>query len=60
MGELVTMSTSRFAIDWERKDERLKKMFAEGKGPKLIASVLGVSPGAVSRRIKNLGLKRDD
>jgi uncharacterized protein YjcR len=51
---------SRFRIDWERKDERLKKMYAAGQGPKLIAPVLGVSPGAVKARIAKLGLKRND
>lgn len=50
---------SRFRIDWGSKDERLRKMHAEGQGPKLIAPVLGVSSGAVAARIRKLGLKRD-
>jgi transcriptional regulator of aromatic amino acid metabolism len=49
---------SRFAIDWNRKDARLRKMYAEGKGPKLIAEALGVSHGAVARRIRQLDLSR--
>ena len=51
---------SRFQIDWERKDERLKKLYAAGQGPKLIALALGVSLGAVRCRIVKLGLKRND
>jgi hypothetical protein len=51
---------SRFAIDWEKKDARLRKMYAEGKGAKLIALVLGVSQGAVVARVKKLGLSRND
>jgi hypothetical protein len=50
---------SRFRVDWAAKDERLRKMYAEGQGPKLIAPVLGVSPGAIAARIRKLGLTRD-
>jgi hypothetical protein len=48
---------SRFRIDWDAKDERLRRMVAEGKGAKLIAPVLGVSSGAVAARIRKLGLR---
>ncbi len=48
---------SRFRIDWDAKDERLRRMLAEGEGPKRIALVLGVSVGAVKARIRKLGLR---
>lgn len=50
---------SRFRIDWEAKDARLRSMYASGQGPKLIAPILGISPGAVAARIRKLGLTRD-
>lgn len=49
---------SRFRIDWGAKDARLRSLYAEGFGPKLIAPRLGVSSGAVAARIRKLGLSR--
>lgn len=51
---------SRFRIDWDAKDEKLRALHRQGMGPKLIAPRLGVSPGAVARRIRQLGLSSRD
>jgi hypothetical protein len=48
---------SRFRVDWDKKDDRLRRMVAEGKGAKLIAPSLGVSAGAVAARMRKLGLR---
>jgi transposase len=47
---------SRFSIDWASKDARLREFHASGVGSKAIAKRLGVSNGAVRRRLSELGL----
>lgn len=49
---------SRFHIDWDAKDDRLRKLFAAGEPQPRIAEILGVTRGAVSNRINKLGLTR--
>ncbi len=49
---------SRFSIDWASKDARLRALYAAGETMLTIAEAIGVSRGAVAKRIRQLGLTR--